>query len=50
MAKLMKESKETPRMEAASHPVKFLKAAVKAKLTPSMAKNIRVKANKMMGK
>lgn len=45
----IKESKETPEMEAKVHSAKFLKAAVSAKLTPAMAKSIRMKANKALG-
>ena len=42
------ESEETPQMEARSHSAKFLKNAVKAKLSPTAAKSIRDGASKMM--
>ena len=48
MKKAIKESEETPQMEARSHSAKFLKSAVKAKLSPAAAKTIRAKASKMM--
>ena len=52
MAKLkaMTESQETPQSEAQSHSAKFLKSAVKAKLSPAAATKIRAKASKIMGK
>ena len=48
MKKAIKESEETPKMEAKSHSAAFLKSAMKAKLTPAAAKSIRAKASKMM--
>ena len=48
MKRAIKESDETPQMEARSHSARFLKSAVKAKLSPKAAKSIRAKATKMM--
>lgn len=48
MKKAIMESEETPQMEARSHSAKFLKKAVKAKLSPKAAKSIRAKATKMV--
>lgn len=42
------ESKETPQMEAGSHPASFLKSALKAKLSKKSAAGIRAKAMKGM--
>jgi hypothetical protein len=48
MKKTMKESAETPKMEAGAHSSKFLKQAVKAKLSQKAASKIRATASKMM--